>query len=281
MSKSPPKRKARGDKRETSVEKAPEEVITRPTVKLPDPTKMILGFPPDLYKDCGDYYELAFPQRSPQWLEGRKGRITASNFGKIAGLDKYVTRERYIAELAGRVKPEEFKYFQRRAMDQGTALEPYVRGWYEDEYKKKVIERGLIVPKWNMNIGVSVDGWIVNPDDGKKRPQGIVEIKCPQKMPPELTIHSERVANGEKFPDDYHRHIPDSHYSQMQGGIIITGASFCDYIVFSAAENQMYATRVMRNQKFWDEVLYPALLSGIAERDRMIAEDAAKAAQSA
>jgi putative phage-type endonuclease len=223
-----------------------------------------------MYRDHGTYYELLCAQRSAGWHQERKGRVTASNFGTAAGHSEYKTRLELMREMAGLQKPKDFAFFQRRAMDLGVALEPYVRDWYEGEYKRKVIERGLVVPKWCMRIGVSVDGWIENPDDGKKRQQGIIEIKCPTNMYPQLVDHSHRIQKGEKFPEFYHLHIKPEHYDQMQGGMAILDADYCDYIVYVDKTKDIYPTRIMRDRKYWNEELYPKLLSFVVEMDEMI-----------
>lgn len=229
-----------------------------------------------LFRDCGNCYELLAPQRSIGWHLERKAdpstgkkRVTGSIFAQAAGYSPYKTRLQLLREMAGLVKPADFAYFQRKAMENGTRLEPYVRNWYETEFGKKVIERGLVIPKWCTRIGASVDGWIQNPDDGKKRPVGIIEIKCPMNMYPELVDNSHRLSRGEKFPLYYHDHIKPDHYAQMQGGMAILDAEYCDYIVYVERTKDIYTTRIPRDRDYWDKELYPKLLSFLSELDSL------------
>ncbi len=171
--------------------------------------------------------------------------------------------------MAGIVKPAGFGFFQKRAMENGERLEPWVRDWYMNEYKKKVQERGLVIPKWCTRIGVSVDGFIENPKDGKKRNQGIIEIKCPMNMYPELVDNSHRLQRGEKFPPFYRDHIKPDHYAQMQGGMAILNADYCDYIVYVGTTRDIYTARILRDRAYWDNELFPKLLSFISEMDQL------------
>jgi putative phage-type endonuclease len=249
-------------------EKSEEAVVQT----APESAGFMLGFPPDLFRDHGTYFELTFPQRSAEWLDARKKRITASIFGCAMGCSPYKTRTQLLHEMAGIVQPAEFAYFQRKAMENGTRLEPYVRDWYEVQYKKKVVERGLVIPKWNTRIGVSVDGYIINPDDGKPRQKGILEIKCPTNMYPELVDHSYRLKMGESFSPLYYEHIKPEHYAQMQGGMAILDVDYCDYIVYVSKNNDYYPERVLRNRDYWEKELYPKLVSFIAEMDDLVAK---------
>lgn len=250
-------------------------LIINMTPIAPESVGFMLGFPPDLFRDYGSYYELTFAQRTPEWLNARKKRVTASVFAQAAGHSPYKTRTQLLKEMAGVVKPADFGFFQRKAMENGVRLEPYVRDWYEIQYKKKVVERGLVIPKWCLDIGVSVDGYIVHPNDGKTREQGIIEIKCPMDMYPELVDNSHRIQKGEKFPTLYHDHIKPDHYDQMQGGMAILDAAYCDYVVYVGRTRDIYVTRVLRNRSYWDTELYPKLLSFIAERDAIMSKAAA------
>ncbi len=236
---------------------------------VPDSVGFLLGFPPDLFRDHGTYYELNFAQRTPQWHAVRKQRITASIFGAAAGFSPYKTRNQLLFEMAGLVQPADFAFFQRMAMKSGEMLEPYVRDLYETQYHKKVASRGLVIPKWCTRIGVSVDGYIINPEDGRRRSKGIIEIKCPMNMYPELVDNSHRIEKGEKFDPLHHEHIKPDHYAQMQGGMAILDVDYCDYIVYVAKTKDLYVTRVPRNRNYWDHELYPQLLSFLEELDKI------------
>lgn len=244
------------------VDKKKEEAVS---ARVPESTGFMLGFPPDLYRDRGTYYELAFAQRTKQWHDARKQRITASIFGQAAGYSPYKTRTQLLKEMACIATPADFGSFQRKCMMDGTMLEPFVRDWYEQKYKKVVEERCLIVPKWCTRIGVSVDGYI-------PKWNGIIEIKCPVNMYPELVDYSHRLKNGEVFPPFYKAHIKPDHYAQMQGGMAILDCDFCDYIVYVHRTKEVIVTRVARDRDYWENDLYPKLLSFIREMDELTAD---------
>lgn len=225
----------------------------------------MLGFPPDLFRDHGSYYELTFAQRSPEWHGARKKRVTASIFAQAAGCSPYKTRTQLLREMAGVARPADFAFFQKQAMMHGTLLEPYVRDWYETSYKKVVEERGLVIPKWCTRIGVSVDGYL-------PKSNGIIEIKCPVSMYPELVDHSHRLEKGEIFPPFYRAHIKPDHYAQMQGGMAILGCDFCDYVVYVDRTKDACVTRIMRDRAYWDNELFPKLMSFIVEMDQLTAQ---------
>lgn len=231
------------------------------TIEVIIPQSVVV-FPKDLFIDRGQFYELNFPQRSQPWLDVRKKlvRVTASIFAQAAGMSPYKTRVRLLREMAGLITVEDANFMQKKAMAHGTFMEPYVRSWYERTYKKKAVERGLIVPKWCHRIGVSVDGYV-------EKSNSIIEIKCPVNMYPELVDISHRRANGEIFDKLYYKHIKPDHYCQMQGGMAILDTDYCDYIVFVGSTNDIHVERIYRNREFWDKELFPKLMSFVSDLD--------------
>jgi len=118
-----------------------------------------------------------------------------------------------------------------------------------------VEEVGLVVPKWNFHLGSSVDGIV-------KGEKGIVEIKCPKKMYGPLTDHEKQLSFGcEPESRYYHKHIWESHYAQMQGGMAILDREWCDYVVYSTTDCKVYKERILFNKEYWENKLYPSLQS--------------------
>ena len=226
------------------------------------PTPPSSDSPSPSWIDCGSYFISNAEQRSPEWHKTRSGRVTASNFGTCAGHSKFSTSDNLAMEIAG-LKVKEFSEESKRVMDIGTKMEPEARTWYEKSRGVTVKEYGLAVPKWNMYIGGSPDGIIDNSD-------GIIEIKCPERMYKPLKDKMEAcsddscedddtiVENGSKDPFA-HSHIWPTHYDQMQGCMAILNKSFCDYIVYSAPENLVYVERIPFNRIYWETELYPKI----------------------
>lgn len=197
---------------------------------------------PSDWTDCGYYWVNNAPQGSDRW-HSLRNRITASKFSCV--------KQDNLEELAKSiVNPN--KYFVNEAMQHGIITEPIAREWYIKKYNCQVREVGLAVPKWNPNIGASLDGDIV----GTK---GIIEIKCPQRMYRPINEYLEKIKQGWKPPTGYHEHIWDSHYDQMQGGMAICNKEWCDYIVYCTSENKVFVQRVLFDPKYWYGVLYPRL----------------------
>ena len=88
--------------------------------------------------DCGQYWELKAPQGSDIWLAGRKGRVTTSVSGSLAGKSIFKTPEEQGAIIAGVVE-EHFTEEELARMNHGTDFEPLARKWYSEYSKQKII----------------------------------------------------------------------------------------------------------------------------------------------
>ena len=191
--------------------------------------------------DRGSYFEHNAPQGSQKWLDARIGRVTGSESGALAGLSNFKTAEKTGKTICGL----EENNLNIDIMAHGTKTEPIARRWYEKTFKCKVIERGLCVPKSDYRIGASVDGEIEGED-------GILEIKCPQKMYKPLQIYNENVKSGWKVPINYHDHIFPSHYCQMLQGMHVLNKKFCDYVVYCTSTGEVFTQRIPFNKVYWD-----------------------------
>lgn len=207
------------------------------------------------WEDKGEYYLNKAEQGTDEWKSFRKFRITASNFGAAVGLSKFSTPTE-IAEDTCNIKPKVFDENSIKNMSHGTLMEPLARDWYCNKKGVEVVEVGLAVPKWNHYIGASLDGDVIGTD-------GIIEIKSPKKMYFPLKKHMNKSAEERKllFQTNpyYHDHIWDTHYSQMQGAMMVTGKKWCDYIVYASEDNLVFCERVRLNEKYWNNFLYPKL----------------------
>jgi hypothetical protein len=214
----------------------------------------------DLWIDKGSYQLSTAPQGSEDWLNLRKKHLTASNFGAAIGHSSFTDRGVLAHEILG-IKIKTFWNHVTARLNHGHIYEPIVRDWYSKTYGVEVYEVGLAVPKWDERLGASLDG-----DMG----EGMIEIKCPQTMYKPL-IHKiagstedkegkeekeERDING--YPSEY-AHIWKTHYDQMQGAMKICDKKWCDYIVYSTTDAQIYLERISFNTEYWDKVMYPGI----------------------
>lgn len=178
-------------------------------------------------------------QGSPEWLELRLGKITASRFGDLmkSGRGGAVskTAESYLIELAlERVTGTKAPFFENDAMRHGTETEPRARAMYEIMTGNEVSEVAFI--EHNEFIGVSPDGLIGN--------DGGLEIKCPNSK-----TQAERFLNGVGLPDDYKW--------QVYGCIWVAEREWWDFVSFDDRIDtaaQYICNRVYRDEKIIKEL---------------------------
>lgn len=195
--------------------------------------------------DHGDYWELSAPQGDDLWLEGRKGRITTSVSGAMVGISKFKTPEEQGKIIAGIVE-EEFTEDEIERMSHGTNNEGPCREWYSNVIGKEIREMGLVVPKWDMQIGASVDGVIVGTE-------GIIEIKCPVRMYYPLEQYMDQKQTGWIPGPKYFKHIWPTHLSQMYHAMAVMGKKYCVYIVYSTVDKTVFTQTIPFDPDYWND----------------------------
>ena len=131
-------------------------------------------------------------QRSPEWFENRKGKITGTGLKKLLGTPK--ARESYFYEiLAERLSTSNVIEDDEANMARGVRLEPEAVAEFEKRSKLKVESAGFVLSDFNRNVGYSPDGLLKK---GAKYPED-VEVKC-------LTSANHvRAWLTKKIPDEY------------------------------------------------------------------------------
>ena len=220
------------------------------------------------WKDLGNYWLYDVEQKEPDWKLVRKGRPSGSNCGYLLGHGNpnFGSKEDTLLEIAGK-KVKIFTEQQLDNMKFGETIEPIAREWYEKTRNVKVNELGFVVPKWDPNIGVSVDGVVLTWDNQLKKyieNDGMIEIKGPKRMYRPLEEYIQKQTAGYTTPNDY-SHIWTTHYDQMQLGMAILGKKWCDYVVFCSPENKTFVQRIPFNQHYWNELMYNPLKQIIEE----------------
>lgn len=188
-------------------------------------------------------------QRSPEWFEARRGKITASNFDKIvtiAGLPSK-QREKMLYQTAGElisgIAQESFK---SSAMERGILLEPEAISVYEFATGEKINKIGLCVDD-DYDFGASPDGMVGE--------DGLLEIKCPA-----IHTHVEYLINGV---------LPSDYIQQVQGQLLVTGRKWCDFVSYYPGIKPL-VVRVLPEGKF--QKLLRSELIRFCEEVKQIAE---------
>jgi putative phage-type endonuclease len=150
-------------------------------------------------------------QRSEEWFEARRGRVTASLVGGLLGLSPHMKEQEAFRALGRSVHglPSEFE--GNIATEYGTANEPLACAAYEMETGNTVEHVGFApLGDW---AGASPDGLIGE--------YGLLEIKCP--------FGKRKDENPEFASADDQLH----YYAQMQFQMICTGRLWCDFYQWS------------------------------------------------
>jgi len=110
-------------------------------------------------------------QRTQEWLDARKMRVTGSRIGAVMGLSPFTTRDGLIREMVREHYGAPSEREESPAMAWGTAMESTAKAALEDLINMPISECGLFIhPLYDM-IAASPDGIAA---DG-----AVVEIKSP------------------------------------------------------------------------------------------------------
>lgn len=187
----------------------------------------------DNWEDRGSYWISKYRQNIPEWLSLRASlKATASRFGCLD--------QTY-------VEPDED---HREFMRYGQQTEHQAREYYSRTRNVWIREIGLAIPKWNTQIGASLDGEIIGTD-------GMIEIKCPLRMYRPLVSSEPHKQDENERP---YLWIWTKHFDQMQGCMAICEKKWCDYIVFVPVDNKVYVERIPFFPDYWTRILYPKIL---------------------
>lgn len=181
-------------------------------------------------------------QGTEEWLEARRGILTASTIGKLItpktmkvasndtarALIRALTAER----ITGHIEP----VFVSADMEFGQMIEPIARQMYAEWQNVEVREVGFITREIDGHmLGYSPDGLIG--DDG------LIEIKSRRQH-----IQLDTILTG---------NVPGANMAQIQTGLLVTGRAWCDYLSF-CPQMPLYRIRV-KPQKLWQDAIRAAL----------------------
>lgn len=163
-------------------------------------------------------YHYDVVQGTDEWKLLKAGMFSSSKFSELMGDKKKSGRKTYLHKiLSERMTgiPCEDKYYGQ-AMKRGNELEPRGRALHGLKIGEKIREVGFItVDGRNSNW----DGWVCCSTDGLIGEDGILEIKSVNNPVQLWTILEGRV--------------PPQHKFQIQGGLLVTGRKFCDFVSYN------------------------------------------------
>jgi hypothetical protein len=203
-----------------------------------------------------------------QWFEHRRGRLTASNFGKILKFRKEQTKINFAESL---FDDDNDRAYLPDAVSYGIVHEKTaIKKFLSLERCKNItyFKRGLWVPTWTdcAWLGASVDGEIVEENRPGIRKSGCVEIKTVFDL---VAGSIEEIAEKRKgrfyltqLPGETFRLKRDSHhYCQIQGQMAICQVDFCDFVVYHPSSDDIFVERIKFDDDFWKNRLFLKLRS--------------------
>jgi putative phage-type endonuclease len=171
-------------------------------------------------------------QGTPEWLEVRRGKITASVVGQLLTSTYKPAKNEKVRMLAFELAAERITgrpnpHFESWDMKRGTIEEGMARDLYA-KHHAPVLQVGFVE---NGILGYSPDGLVG--DDG------LIEIKCRQSKFQVKTFWADE--------------IPGEYMCQIQTGLLVTGREWCDYVQYSNGM-PLFVKRVYRDEDIIDAI---------------------------
>ena len=179
---------------------------------------------------------------SIRWHQERKHRLTASTFGTI--LKRKKNSETFVLSL---IHP---KQFTSAPTSYGLSNEKRAIEKYVQLSGNHVHDCGFIVNSSFPSLGASPDGKVCS-----KGVTGLIEVKCPYSAR-DMTL-DEAVMNRDFCLEisNNEKHLRENHhyYFQVQGQLMVSGAEFCDFVVFTRKDFNIH--RILPNLQCMQNML--------------------------
>lgn len=186
------------------------------------------------------------PQRSDEWFQLRRGRITGSMCDSLTGNNRFQSRDQLVCEKAG--MPTDFK--GNAATQHGVDNEDVAIRLYEGQTGRKVFELGLTQHPTIDILAHSPDGISLAPTSSTTDTDPLLlEVKCP---------YTREIKPGV---------VPKYYMGQLQLGMYVFDVKAADFVQYKPAPFVLDVTRVPRDEewldknmpvfaRFWDDVQY-------------------------
>lgn len=177
-------------------------------------------------------------QRTDEWLDARRGIVTASTVGRlitprtIKPADNPDSRSLTMSIVSERITGWTEDTYVSSAMWRGVEDEPRAVETYSQVYAPVETVGFMVRDDWGFRIGYSPDGLV-----GK---DGLIEVKS--RSPREHV----RVVIEDA--------VPAEHMAQLQCGLLVSGRQWVDYISYCGGL-PMWVKRVTPDQRWHDAIL--------------------------
>ena len=187
---------------------------------------------------------------SDMWRKERTYRFTASKFQSIT---KRQRNHGSFAESIMHPKPFTSKYVAHGIKYEPIALQYYQKFMVNNKTPVTVLRSGFVVSKSCPVLGASPDARII--DKGCSICFGLGEVKCsytkfhvtPLEACSDPNFFMEKVNDSDcRLKRDH------EYYSQVQGQMGVTGAQWCDFIVYTS--KGLYVERIPFDPAFWQNL---------------------------
>lgn len=190
-------------------------------------------------------------QRSEEWLELRKMRVTGSNVAAASGRSFLKTPNMLAVEMRSNSRPTA----PNEHMLRGTRLEPEAEEVYKRRVRPvRVCHYGFVTSRLHPDLGYSPDGvaWFTgqsSPGNIPSETPRLLEIKCPSKATYALR---------------------NEHYDQVQMGMELLDLESCDLAIYNPDADSVDFTgsRCELEMKKISIANYPHMLVLTVPRDR-------------
>jgi len=180
-------------------------------------------------------------QRSTEWHEQRKGRVTGSISGAILGLNPFMGPEQALRRMVRDYHNVESEFTGNIATEYGSLNEPIAQLDYTNKTGNLVNECGFFVHPEHDWLGASPDGIFEN----NMGEQCILEIKCP------FGLRNELLPQFKPLAEQPH------YYAQVQIEMACTGIKQAHFYQWNKYGDSLEI--VTFNQEWFDDAIIKLL----------------------
>lgn len=149
-------------------------------------------------------------QGSSEWLNARRGKVTASMAGAILGLSPNMTRDAALRRMVRDALGEPAEFTGNIATEYGRSKEDGACIEYHMEHSRYPAKCGFSVHLTEIWLGASPDRTIGH--------DGLLEVKCP------FSLRAVTNPVFKPLADQPH------YYAQVQVQLYVTGRAWCDFL---------------------------------------------------